>query len=91
MAFRRRLREDLARLERGEDPSVVFRDPAANEGVFWPDNRREHMTEAITTEEWWRRKKESFSSALRSGDDFFPLYAGQPEHVREQYLEAMGA
>ena len=87
--FRNRLREDLERVARGEDPSGVFRDPAANNLVPWPDNRREKL-EPGKPKEAVIQQLVNFSSPLRAKGDYFAFYAGQPEEVKKAFEEAMG-
>lgn len=87
--LRRRLEEDMKKVELGEDPSGVFRDPAAGEIVSWPDDRRQELEAACPVEEWLGRNA-GISNLLRSDDDYFRLYAGQPPEVRKAYEEAMG-
>jgi 5,5'-dehydrodivanillate O-demethylase len=48
--FRNRLIEDMAKVERGEDPSGVFRNPDANRLVPWPDGCREALEPGIPKE-----------------------------------------
>jgi 5,5'-dehydrodivanillate O-demethylase len=89
--FRNRLIEDMAKVGMGEDPSGVFRDREAGRIVSWPDNRRALLEPGIPQEERTKdRANFAASSALRDPDDFFSLYAGQPEEVRAQYKKAMG-
>ena len=42
--LRNRLADDLARVERGEDPSGLIRDPERNACIIWPNNRTERLT-----------------------------------------------
>jgi 5,5'-dehydrodivanillate O-demethylase len=89
--FRNRLIEDMAKVGMGQDPSGVFRDPDARRLVRWPDNRRAVLEPGIPQEQRTKDKANfADSSALRDPDDFFSLYAGQPEGVRAQYKKAMG-
>jgi 5,5'-dehydrodivanillate O-demethylase len=87
--FRNRLDEDLNKVAAGEDPSGVFRDPAANVLVPWPDNRRVKVEPGRPKEEWLRQRA-AFSSPLRGKDDYFTFYAGQPDDVRRAFEVAMG-
>jgi hypothetical protein len=76
-------------VQRGEDPSGVFRDPQASILVPWPDNRRE----SHRTGEAEGRGAEAASELCQPTScdkDYFPLYAGQPEDVQKAYEEAMG-
>src|SRR5665213_1266394 len=87
--YRNRLREDLEKVARGEDPSGVYRDPEANTIVRWPDNRRERL-EPGKPREALLKQLENFASPLRAKNDYFNFYAGQPEDVQKAYEEAMG-
>lgn len=87
--YRNRLREDLEKVARGEDPSGVFREPEANVLVNWPDNRREKL-EPGKPREVILQQLANFSSPLRAKDDYFAFYAGQPEEVKKAFEEAMG-
>ncbi len=88
--FRRRLIEDMNKVERGEDPTGVIRDPLKNKVVHWPDDRRSVLTKGLPRDEWLARKARSSESGLVGTNDYFSFYAGQPEHVRRLYEEAMG-
>lgn len=87
--FRNRLREDLEKVARGEDPSGVFRGPEANIIVSWPDNRREKIEPGRPLADFLIERARA-GSPLRGEDDYFQFYAGQPEEVRKAYKEAMG-
>jgi 5,5'-dehydrodivanillate O-demethylase len=87
--FRNRLREDLEKVERGEDPSGVFRDPSAGEIVRWPDNRREKIEPGRPKADVLKQMQNQ-ASPLRAKNDYFGFYAGQPEDVQKAYEEAMG-
>ncbi len=87
--YRNRLREDLEKVARGEDPSGVYRDPEANKIVRWPDNRREKL-EAGRPKAELLKQLEAFASPLRAKNDYFAFYAGQPADVQKAYEEAMG-
>jgi len=86
--LRNRLEDDLQRVERGEDPSGVIRDPEKAKLVRWPDNRRERI-EPGRPKEQWLKQRAAVSNSLR-GDDYFQFYAGQPAEVRKAFEEAMG-
>ena len=87
--FRNRLREDLERVARGERPSGVFRDPAANTLLRWPDNRRE-VLEPEKPKEVVLQQLTNFSSPLRNKGDYFAFYAGQPAAAAKAFTDAMG-
>lgn len=89
--FRRRLLEDMEKVRRGEDPTGVLRDPEQNKVVTWPDDRREEVTRALSREDWLKSKARfQHASGLRDPGERFIFYAGQPQHVRAAYEEAMG-
>jgi 5,5'-dehydrodivanillate O-demethylase len=81
--MRNRFFDDLKRLERGEDPSGIVRDPKVNACITLPIVSREMLTEGYTIAEML----EDPSIDPRNG---FPNQYGQPESVRVAYLEAMG-
>jgi 5,5'-dehydrodivanillate O-demethylase len=83
IAMRKRFLDDLKRIERGEDPKGIVRDPAINECIRLPIIDRELYTEGVSIAEM------AADPALNplSG---YPFQAGQPEAVRRAFLEAMG-
>jgi 5,5'-dehydrodivanillate O-demethylase len=81
--MRKRFLDDLKRIERGEDPSGLIRDPAKNVRVELPIVSRQMLTEGLTLAEML----EDPSLDPRLG---FPNQYGQPEAVRVAFLEAMG-
>jgi 5,5'-dehydrodivanillate O-demethylase len=81
--MRKRFLDDLKRIERGEDPSGLVRDPAINASIPLPIVSREMLTEGYTLAEML----EDPSIDPRNG---FPNQYGQPESVRVAFLEAMG-
>jgi 5,5'-dehydrodivanillate O-demethylase len=81
--MRKRFFDDLKRIERGEDPSGLIRDPAKNVNVTLPIVSREMLLEGYTIAEML----EDPSIDPRRG---FANQAGQPEEVRVAFLEAMG-
>jgi 5,5'-dehydrodivanillate O-demethylase len=81
--MRKRFLEDLKRIERGEDPSALIRDPAKNVRVELPIVSRQMLTEGLTLAEML----DDPSTDPRLG---FPNQYGQPEAVRVAFLEAMG-
>jgi 5,5'-dehydrodivanillate O-demethylase len=87
--LRNRLADDLARVERGEDPSGLIRDPERNVCITWPNNRTERLTKAPTKAEKLTELAR-FNNGLRGENDYFRFYAGQPADIAKAYEEAMG-
>jgi 5,5'-dehydrodivanillate O-demethylase len=82
--MRKRFLDDLARIERGEDPKGIVRDPKVNEGgIPLPIIHRQMLTEGLTLAEIL----DDPSIDPRIG---YTTQAGQPSWVRRQFLEAMG-
>ncbi len=81
--MRKRLFDDLKRIERGEDPKAIVRDPKIAAFIELPIVSREFLTESLTLAEMM----EDPSIDPRQG---YVAQAGQPEWVRQQFLEAMG-
>jgi 5,5'-dehydrodivanillate O-demethylase len=80
--MRRQFLRDLARIERGEDPKGIIRDPSINKVVPLPTIDREAVTEGMTAEE------------IKAGGALhlkrFIFQYGQPEEVRLAQQQAMG-
>ena len=83
--LRQKLFEDLAAIERGEDPKGLIRDAAVNRCVRLPVAERRFLTEGLSREELLRHP---VLGKQYAGE--FPFQAGQPEEVRRAYAEAMG-
>jgi 5,5'-dehydrodivanillate O-demethylase oxygenase subunit len=81
--MRKQFFTDLERIERGEDPKGVIRDPAINKRIELPIVSRQLMTEGLTLEEML----EDPGIDPRTG---YTSQAGQPESVRKAFFEAMG-
>jgi 5,5'-dehydrodivanillate O-demethylase oxygenase subunit len=81
--MRKRLFDDLKRIERGEDPKAIVRDPKIAEYVELPIVSREFLTQSLTLAEMM----EDPSIDPRQG---YQAQAGQPEWVRQLFLDAMG-
>jgi 5,5'-dehydrodivanillate O-demethylase oxygenase subunit len=82
--MRKRLIDDIERIERGEDPKAIVRDPARNATpiplpVDFPEMIRDGLPLA-----------ELFENAFLDPRLGFTNQVGQPAWVRRQYLEAMG-
>jgi 5,5'-dehydrodivanillate O-demethylase len=78
--MRRRLLDDLAAIQRGEDPKAVIRDPAVNQRIMLPVAER---TELLAG---WSRDDRLKSAKKRP----FVFQAGQPDAVRIAFEAAMG-
>lgn len=89
--FRRRLEADLEAVERGEDPSGVMRDPAANQCIEFPNDLRRFYTGSVTTQDVKGRMErlKRVMPGSRPEDHFF-LAEGQPDEVREEWEYYMG-
>lgn len=84
--MRKRFLADLQRLERGEDPSGLIRDPDSNRCIELPIIGKEGYRDGLTAAELEARFRQI-------GHRFPPPFifqAGQPEHVRRAYEDAMG-
>ena len=87
LAFERTKRylEDLERIERGEDPKAVVRDPVINRRIDLPIFDRHYMIDGPT-----REQTEDPDHPRANSTQRFIFQAGQPEEVRKAYVEAMG-
>ena len=83
IAMRKRFFDDIARVERGEDPSAIIRDPAKNECIMLPIASRELLIDGLPLAELL----DDPSIDPRNG---FMNVAGQPRSVYLAYLDAMG-
>jgi 5,5'-dehydrodivanillate O-demethylase len=82
--MRKRFFDDLDRIEHGEDPSGLVRDPAINEGgIRLPIIHREMLTQGMPLAEMLADP----SIDPRIG---YNIQVGQPMWVRRQFLTAMG-
>jgi 5,5'-dehydrodivanillate O-demethylase len=81
--MRKRFLDDLKRIERGEDPKAIIRDPEINHRIELPIVSRELLTQGLPLAEMLADP----SIDPRNG---FINQAGQPEEVRIAFLEAMG-
>lgn len=82
--LRRRFEQDIAAVERGEDPKGIIRDPAKNVRVQLPIAEREFLLQGLPRKvllehPTWRQHYEGFRFAY-----------GQPESVRQAFREAAG-
>ncbi len=87
--FRKQLRADLQAVAEGRDPTGVVRDPEKNAIIRWPDDRRALMERGLPKADWIERRRKAPPSP-RPADEYFQFYAGQPQHVRKAFEEAMG-
>jgi 5,5'-dehydrodivanillate O-demethylase oxygenase subunit len=83
--LRQRLMDDLAAIEKGDDPKGLIRDAAVNHRVPLPIAERRYLTESLSREEL---VSHPVLGKQYSGE--YPFQAGQPEEVRRAYAEAMG-
>jgi 5,5'-dehydrodivanillate O-demethylase oxygenase subunit len=82
--LRRRLMADIERVENGNDPSGLIRDPQKNESVPLPVAMRKTLIEGMTLDEYSRHPM--WGKHILH----FPFHAGQPEAVKRAYESAMG-
>lgn len=89
--YRRRLLDDLAAVERGEEPSGLVHSHEDNELISFPNDLRRLFVNAPTPQQLQARLKrlKSLMPGSRPNDYFF-LLEGQPDDVREQWEHAMG-
>lgn len=88
--FRKRLLNDIAAVERGEDPSGLIRDADANQCIKWPYDASRLLGRPVTTNSVQAKLRALRALLPSMGDDRFFLVAGQPESVREAWDEVMG-
>lgn len=69
-AFRRMLRREMKKVEVGEDPIMVFRDPAKNQRIDLPNEKKKHHN-SDGMKSWLLRTHMRFSPIL---DDLVELY-----------------
>ena len=82
--MRKRFFDDIERIERGEDPKAIVRDPVRNAAgiplpVDFPDMIRDGIPLAKMLEEPFLDPRLGFTNQV-----------GQPDEVRRQFLDAMG-
>ena len=80
--MRKRFFDDLASIERGEDPSALIRDPAKNVCIELPIASRAFLLEGVPLEEM-------LQDPSIDPRNFYAI-AGQPPNVRAELLAAMG-
>ena len=69
-AYRRMLRREMKKVEAGEDPIMVFRDPAANRRIDLPNEKKKHHN-SEGMKSWMSRTHMRYSPIL---DDLVELY-----------------
>ncbi len=84
--MRRRFFEEIDALQSnpGHEPKGLIRDPAKNDNVFLPSACRDEMLQGLP-----RAQLAAHPLLGPYLKDFFGQ-AGQPEHVRREYEEAIG-
>jgi 5,5'-dehydrodivanillate O-demethylase len=84
--MRKRLLDDIRRVEEGQDPSGLIRDPERSKSVELPTIGKLGFRNGMS-----RATLERVFAGM--GHRFPPGYlfqVGQPEHVRREYEDAMG-
>lgn len=84
LMLRRQLHDDLAAIEKGEDPKGVIRDPSINRCIQLPIAERKVLEHGITLEEYRRHP------VLSEHLERFTFQAGQPAEVWAEFCKAMG-
>jgi 5,5'-dehydrodivanillate O-demethylase oxygenase subunit len=85
--LRSRFFDDLARVERGDDPSALIRDADRNRCIELPVIGKEGFRDGLTA----GQLEERFRKIGRKFPPAYIFQAGQPDHVRREYEAAMGA
>jgi 5,5'-dehydrodivanillate O-demethylase len=85
LLLRKRFLDDLAALDRGEDPKGIIRDPELNKCVPLPIADRKVFVEGLAWDEMM--KHPLLSQELTKG---YPFQAGQPDDIRRAFEDAMG-
>ena len=83
--LRQRFLDDLAAIERGEDPKGVIRNAIVNVSLPLPVAERRFLTESLSREELLNHP---VLGKQYQGE--YPFQAGQPEEVRKAYALALG-
>ncbi len=83
--MRKRFLDDLERIEKGEDPKAIYRDPATHGRIELPILERDYLSRGPT-------RAEANDPNFRMARFFvkFIFQAGQPEEVWAKYCDAMG-
>ena len=93
IALRKGLKSNIKAVEKGLDPSGVIRNPEKAKLVSWPDDRRSFLEKGLSFEDWHLKKLNELRLTIGtdfSQRDYYAFSAGQPEHVKQEYEEAMG-
>jgi 5,5'-dehydrodivanillate O-demethylase len=83
IAIRKRFLDDLERIERGEDPKAIVRDPAQNVRIDLPITGRLLFEQGLTRAQMLAHPQAHFFKR-------YIFQVGQPEKVRLAYEAAMG-
>jgi 5,5'-dehydrodivanillate O-demethylase len=83
IAIRKRFLEDLERIERGEDPKAIVRDPATNVKITLPIAPRRQLEVGLT-------RAQMLAHPLAHQFKRYIFQVGQPEEIRKAYEAAMG-
>lgn len=83
--IRRRFFDDMERIERGEDPKAIMRDPKENERIQLPIVGLDAFRNGLSSSE-----AQSAGGEDRLTSKKFIFQAGQPPEVKRAYEEAMG-
>jgi 5,5'-dehydrodivanillate O-demethylase len=86
--MRQRYLSDLKKIEAGEDPKATIRDASKNQCLDLPIAARKELTEGLERE--YLSKTLTNKPLGGSGLRDFVWLTGQPEEVKQAYLEAMG-
>ena len=78
-------RDDMERIERGEDPKAIMRDPKENERIQLPIVGLDAFRNGLTSKEL-----ENAGGEERLASKKFIFQAGQPPEVKRAYEDAMG-
>jgi len=84
LMLRKRFLDDLAQVEKGQDPKAIIRDTKNNECVSLPIAQRSVFVDGLSLDELL---KHPILSTQLAG---YVFQAGQPEAIRRDYEEAMG-
>lgn len=93
IALRKGLKAGKKAVKEGKDPAGVIRDPEKAKLVPWPDDRRSVLEKGVSLEDWRLKKLNELRLTIGtdlSNRDYYAFSAGQPEHVKQAYEEAMG-
>jgi 5,5'-dehydrodivanillate O-demethylase oxygenase subunit len=81
---RKRFLDDLEAIQQGRDPKATIRDAALNQCIALPVADRELLTKGLSRE----RLKQHPIYGRHLAD--YPFQLGQPEGVRQEFVDAMG-